>query len=236
MTKENNTDEARMEGMSYHLEGGADNPLLRVSLTRGKALQVERSSIAGMEGGLEIDPQVNAVKSRVVTEDCLLINRFQAVSSTGSVLIAPCLPGHILHHLLTTEQILYLRKSAFLASAPELQLTRLAEPQQALIPGSGLLLLQCKGTGDLWFNSYGAAHRLDVNGEIIVDADRILAWTEGLTCRQAPLKGYRTPWFIGEGLCCHLQGQGHVWLQSRSNRALLHRAREFRSAQRPRRS
>lgn len=227
MINKNTADKTRIEALSYRLEGGSDYPMLKVTLTPGKTLQVESSSIAGMEGGLEVHSRVNAIASRVVTEDNLFINRFHAQSSSGSVMIAPPLPGHILHHFLSAEHMLYLKKSAFLASTPNLTLVRLTEPPQALVSGTGLLLLQCKGTGDLWFNSYGAAHQLDVDGEIIVDADKIVAWTDGLVCRLAPLKGYRTSWFIGEGLSCHFQGQGRLWLQSRSCSALRHRAQEF---------
>lgn len=229
MTGNGNPEKTSDEGLPFRLEGGIDYPLLKVSLARGKALQVRCSSVAGMEGDLEIFPQMNALTSRVITGDSLFVNRFQAANSAGSVLVAPPLPGRILHHSLNNECILYLRKSAFLASVPDLQLVRQPEPPQGFATGTGLVLLQCKGTGDLWFNSYGAAHIIDVNGEVVVDADKIVAWTEGLICRLEPLKGYRTSWLIGEAPCYHFQGQGRVWLQSRCSRALSHRARKLTS-------
>ncbi len=225
MTGDSYPDKISEPGLPYRLEGGTDCPLLRVALEKGRALRVVCRSIVGMEGGLDVDPAINAIASRVMTEDNLLINPVHAATA-GSVLIAPALPGHILHYPVCNEHIIYLKQSAFLASTPNLQLIRLAEPQGATA-GTGLRLLQCKGTGDLWFNTYGAARVLDVDGEIFADADKIVAWTKGLTCRLAPLKGCRTAWLIGEGPGCHFQGHGRLWLQSHSSRALLHRCRGF---------
>lgn len=97
MTCDSNLDKIPGAGLPYRLEGGTDCPLLRVTLAKGGSLRVACPSVAGMEGGLGAGPPTNAIASRVMTEDNLLVNQFHAADAAGSVLIAPALPGHILH-------------------------------------------------------------------------------------------------------------------------------------------
>ncbi len=171
-----------------------------------------------MKGGL----------GRLLTGENLFINEFSSQRATGEIGIAPAIPGALLHRHLADNEIFFLRNSAFVAASNTLQVTVKSDLVKGLFSGAGLILVQCQGPGDIWFNAYGAAIEIDVDGEYIVDTDTIIAWTSGLNYKIAPLGGYKSFFFSGEGLVCKFQGQGRIWLQSRSPRALTRWARLFR--------
>ena len=81
--------------------------------------------------------------------------------------------------------------------------------------GQRLFLIRASGTGDLWFNTFGALVPVDVDGEYVVDTGHIVAFTEGLDYRVASVGGYKSLFFSGEGLVCRFSGRGRVWIQTR---------------------
>ncbi|MFM7927776.1 MAG: TIGR00266 family protein, partial [Pirellula sp.] len=86
--------------------------------------------------------------------------------------------------------------------------------------GEGLVRLKATGTGDVFFNSYGAILEVDVTDDYIVDTGYIVAFEDTLQYRVSVLPGLRGGgikrlFFSGEGLVCRFSGQGKVWVQTR---------------------
>ena len=63
--------------------------------------------------------------------------------------------------------------------------------------GESLFLIKCSGSGDLWFNTYGAMFEVDVDGEYVIDTGHIVAFTEGLITIFLGL-GAINPYFLVE--------------------------------------
>ncbi len=82
--------------------------------------------------------------------------------------------------------------------------------------------MEASGAGDLWFNSYGGIHPVQVNGSYVVDNGHIVAFDSGLTYTiKRAGKGLKALVASGEGFVCEFQGQGTVYIQSRNVGALV---------------
>ena len=81
--------------------------------------------------------------------------------------------------------------------------------------GESLFLIKCSGSGDLWFNTYGAMFEVDVDGEYVIDTGHIVAFTEGLDYDISRIGGYKSLFFSGEGFVCRFKGKGKIWAQTR---------------------
>jgi uncharacterized protein (TIGR00266 family) len=98
------------------------------------------------------------------------------------------------------------------------------------------VLLKASGTGDIFFNSYGAIMPIDVTGGFMVDTGYIVAFEDTLQYNVTVLPGLRTAgkiksfFFGGEGLVCQFTGTGRVWIQTRQISSFLAWVHPFRTA------
>jgi uncharacterized protein (TIGR00266 family) len=81
--------------------------------------------------------------------------------------------------------------------------------------GESLFLIRCSGTGDLWFNTFGAILIVEVKDNHVVDTGHVVAFTDGLQYDVSRVGGYKSLFFSGEGLVCRFRGEGKVWIQTR---------------------
>ena len=152
---------------------------------------------------------------RFLTGESLFINEFKAEQGKGEITIAPGPPGDLAHVYLEDETI-FLQNSSYVASSPQLNLeTKWQGLVKGFFSGESLFLIRCSGTGDLWFNTYGALVEIDVTQGYVVDTGFIVAFTDGLDYSVTKLGGYKSLFFSGEGFVCHFRGQGKVWIQTR---------------------
>ena len=94
--------------------------------------------------------------------------------------------------------------------------------------GENFFLIRCSGKGDLWFNTYGALIKIDVDGDYVVDTGNIVAFTSELQYSISKVGGYKSLFFSGEGLVCRFSGKGKVWIQTRGVYAFTSWAHWFR--------
>jgi uncharacterized protein (TIGR00266 family) len=87
----------------------------------------------------------------------------------------------------------------------------------------GLIMLRARGTGLLILSSYGAIHPIDLaeGQRYTIDTGHLVSFTEGLGFSVRTVGGIRSTLFSGEGLVVDLTGPGRVYMQTRSEDALL---------------
>jgi uncharacterized protein (TIGR00266 family) len=206
----------------YRLEGQPDFALLTVTIPAEKTLKVEASAMASMDTNLKLRTKMKGGLSRFLTGESLFINEFTAEGASGEITIAPGAPGDIAHVYLNNQTI-YLQNSAFLASSPALQLeTKWQGLTKGFFSGESFFLIRASGTGDLWFNTFGAIiEMLDADSTVTVDTGHIVAFTEGLEYEVGRLGGYKSLFLSGEGFVCRFRGSGKIWLQTRKPAAFL---------------
>lgn len=170
----------------------------------------------GVRGGL-----LKGVK-RLVSGESLFQNVFTASKAGESIWFAPGADGDMEEIILDGSQEMMLSSSAFVATVPTVTLDTKFSGVKGFFGKTGLFLIRCSGTGPLWFNGFGALHRVDIEpGQTyIVDNGHIVGFTGGLTFKVKTLGGLGTFLVGGEALVCEFSGHGSVWISTRSANAL----------------
>lgn len=213
----------------YAVMNRPDFAFLTVQIPAGQMLKVEASAMATMTPNLKMKTKMRGGLTRLVTGESIFLNEFTAYGGDGEIGIAPGAPGD-LEHVRLKGQVVYLQNSAFLASTPGVTVeSKWQGFVKGFFSGQSLFLIRCSGDGDLWFNTYGALIPIDVNGSYIVDTSYIVGFTEGLQYKVAPVGGYKSLFFSGEGLVCRFEGQGRVWVQTRQAPAFASWVHPFRT-------
>jgi uncharacterized protein (TIGR00266 family) len=201
--------------MNYTIDCRPDFAFLTVQVPVNQTLKVEASAMAAMSTNMRMKTKMRGGLSRFLTGESLFINEFTAEGGAGEIAIAPGSPGDLEHVYLQNETI-FLQNSAYVASDPAIALeTKWQGVVKGFFSGESLFLIRCSGTGDLWFNTYGAMFEVDVTEDYIVDTGHIVAFTEGLDYSVTRLGGYKSLFLSGEGLVCRFRGRGRVWIQTR---------------------
>ncbi len=148
----------------------------------------------------------------------MIINTF---TGPGEVTFAPATPGDTLNYRLDMST-LYLQRGAFMCHTDGIEVTGKWEGAKGFFSGKGLVLLKSSGTGDVFFNSYGAIMQFDIEDEFIVDTGYVVAFEDTLQYDVSVLPGLKIGgkiksfFFGGEGLVVRFRGQGRVWVQTRN--------------------
>jgi uncharacterized protein (TIGR00266 family) len=205
---------------SHSFDCRPDFGLLTVQIPANQTLEVEASAMAAMDANVTMKTKFKGGLGRFLTGESLFINEFTAEGGRGEIKIAPGAPGDI-SHIRLDDEVVFLQNSAFVASTTGvLAETKYQGLVKGFFSGEKLFLIKCSGSGDLWFNTYGALLDIDVSGEYVVDTGHIVAFTEGLDYDVRRVGGYKSLFFSGEGLVCRFRGDGKVWIQSRQVPAL----------------
>ena len=102
------------------------------------------------------------------------------------------------------------------------ELTGKWQGARGFFSGKGLVLLKASGTGDIFFNSYGAILEVDVQDEYLVDTGYVVAFEDTLHYEVTTVPGMKVGGklksflFGGEGFVVRYSGQGKVWVQTRA--------------------
>ena len=223
--------------LSYEISQRPDFSLLTVNLDQGKRVLAEPSAMVSMSAGMHLKAGfrggLGRSLGRMFGGESLIVNTFTAESSPGEIVFAAGPAGDVAYKRLDNSK-LFLQRGAYLANTEGVELTGKWQGAKGFFSGEGLVLLQASGTGDLFFNSYGAIMPIDVAGEFIVDTGYIVAFEDTLQYRVTVLPGLRSRgklksfFFGGEGLVCQFSGQGRVWVQTRQVTTFLSWANGYR--------
>ena len=199
---------------------------LELSLDAGEEIRAEAGSMVSHSRGIEIETAANggllgSLKRSVLGGESFFLNTFTA-NEAGTVTLAPPLPGDITERDLADET-LYVQSGSYLAASPEIEVDTEFGGGRSFFGGEGLFLLKLTGTGNAFLTSYGAIEAVKVGaGErYTVDTGHVVAFEGDLTFDVRRVGGMKSTLFSGEGLVCDFEGPGTLWLQTRSQDALL---------------
>lgn len=135
--------------------------------------------------------------------------------------VAPTLSGQIGYRHMNGETLV-LSSGAYVAHAGDVDMKMKFGGLKSLLAKEGAFMLEVSGVGDLWFNSYGGIHAVDVNGTYIVDNGHLVGY-EGNLSFNIKSAGGGLMGFVasGEGMVAEFQGQGRVYIQSRNLGSLV---------------
>ncbi|MFN0199346.1 MAG: TIGR00266 family protein [Planctomycetaceae bacterium] len=222
--------------LQYEIQMRPDFSMLKVHLEQGQKIFAEPSAMASMSPSLTMKAGMKggALKSlgRLMGGESMIVNTFTAANGPGEVVFAPGHLGDTQHYRLTGGSLM-LQRGAYMANSDGVEVTGKWQGAKGFFSGEGLVLLKASGTGDVFFNSYGAILEIDVVGDHIVDTGYIVAFEDTLQYKVTTLPGlrgggFKRLFFSGEGLVCRFSGQGKVWVQTRFVSPYLSWIHQFR--------
>ncbi len=218
--------------MKNTIEYGPAYAMATVDLDSGEAVTVEAGSMVGMSDGLQIKTHIGGNKGgffgalwnfllafirKFLGGETLFVNTYSPPGGqNGKVLVAPALPGDIVHYDLDGVRSLMVQGSSYLASTGDITIKTKFGGLKSLFSGDGAFWLKCTGTGDLWINCYGAIHEIDVEGSYIVDTGHVVAFDDSLDYKIKGSGSLKSTLLSGEGLTMHFKGHGKLFIQSRT--------------------
>ena len=118
---------------------------------------------------------------------------------------------------------LFVQSGSFLASEMGIDIETKWGGATSFFSSEGLFLLNLKGAGEALLSSFGAIHKLTLDGsnDVIIDTGHVVAFEPTVQWKVKKVAGFITSLMSGEGLVCEFSGTGDVWLQTRSNQAFL---------------
>ena len=184
--------------------------------------------MTGMSGGIDIMTKaqggiLGGLKRQVLGGESFFINTFSANRGPGEVIVAPPLPGDIIHMPLDGSGAMMVQSGSWLAGEASVTIDTKWGGAKTFFAGEGLFLLKCTGQGDMLIASYGAIFEkeLAAGEEYKVDTGHIVAFEEGLGMQVNKVGGWKSTLLSGEGLVATFTGPGKLWQQSRSPQDLL---------------
>ena len=224
---------------AYEISQRPDFSMVTLRMNQGQKVFSEPSAMAAMTPSIKLKAGfkggIGKTLGRAFGGESLIINTLEAATEPGEVSFAPGVQGDVVHYALQNNTI-YLQRGAFLLHSEGIELTGKWQGAKGFFSGQGLVLLKASGTGDLFFNSYGAILAVDVTDQYYVDTGYIVAFEDTLQYQVTVLPGLRAGgkiksfFFGGEGLVCQFSGQGRVWIQTRHPQTFLSWVHPFRPA------
>jgi len=179
-----------------------------------------------LRGGL-----LASAKRKLLGGESLFLNTFTATRAGESVYLAPAAEGDIAEFQVRPQESLFIHSGAFLAAESSVKLDTKWGGAKGFF-GAGLFLLKAEGEGRVLVSAYGALHPVDVSGAgFICDNENVVAFTEGLNYQVRRIGGMKALLLSGEGLVCHFQGRGRLWMQTRNPSRLAAWVHPFRRVQ-----
>ncbi len=216
--------------MQFEIHGNPDYGDLEVQLAPGDTILSESGAMNRMSGRLDVGSQLlgglfRSLVRKVLGGESLFLAEYKATGAS-SVGFSPRLPGTVLHRRLDGGSF-FLTGGSFLACTPGVELNLRFGGIKAFFSKEGAFYIECRGTGDVFYNSFGAVVEREVNGSMIVDNGHLVAWDPTIDYEITTTGGLKQTLFSGEGLVMKFSGKGKILLQSRHLGGLVNWIRPY---------
>lgn len=215
--------------------------MLEIEMGPGEKIHAESGAMVGKDPHIKLETKArggifSSLKRKMLGGESFFVNTFSCDGQGGTLYLAPGIDGSVHEHELS-DNALFIQSGSYLADTGDVTVDSKWGGAKTFFSREGLFVLKASGTGKVFFNSYGAIHRVDLNNEsYIVDTGYMVAWTEGLQYQVTKVGGLKNFFFSGEGLVCKLTGTGSLWIQTRNPDSLAAFLHPFRRVEKRKRS
>lgn len=199
-----------------------------VQMDAGEEIQAETGAMVSMSANITLQTEMKggflgALGRSIMGGESFFTSRYRADGGPGEVTLAPPLPGDVT--VLNLEgHTMFLKSGAYLAGGAGLSIDSKWGGARGFFGGGGLFLLRVSGQGPVVFNSYGALHwkQLQPGERYVVDTGHVVGFSDGMAFQvRKAAKGWGSTIMSGEGLVCEFTGPGLLYMQTRSEEALV---------------
>jgi uncharacterized protein (TIGR00266 family) len=195
--------------------------MARVMLAPGESIVAESGAMVGMSTNVHMQTQAGGLMGglkRLFGGESFFRNTFTAQGGPGEVLLAHALCGDMVS-LPMTPQGYFIQSSAYIASSPDVQVETQSGGFRGFFSGAGIFILKATSQqpGQVVVGAFGGLQELACNGDMVIDTGHLVAWDTTLQYSVGKSgSGWIASYLSGEGLVCHFQGQGRIWIQTRN--------------------
>jgi uncharacterized protein (TIGR00266 family) len=197
-----------------------------VKLTPQERIRADSGAMVSHSAGVAVETKAEgglfkSLGRAVLGGESFFQNFWQAGPQGGEVTFAPDLPGDIIEIDMTGTPLM-IQSGSYLASENGIELsTKLSA--KAFKAGEGVSMLEATGRGKLLVSSYGAIFEktLAAGEKYTVDTSHLVAFDGTMEMHAQAVGGLKSTMLSGEGFVVELSGPGHIYLQTRSPKALI---------------
>lgn len=193
-----------------------------VTLEPGEAITAEASAMASMDARLSMATElagnpVEALLKKFLGGESLFVNVFKnSTAEPAEIVLTQNTIGDMEIVELQAGESLCFQPGAYIAHVGKVNIGIQWAGFASLFAGEGLFKLKLTGPGLVLFGAYGGISQHAIDGDFIVDNGHVVAYTPDITMNIRLSGGLIGSVTSGEGLINRLQGQGKIYLQSRS--------------------
>jgi uncharacterized protein (TIGR00266 family) len=212
--------------MQAVVKGSPSFAYIEVDLGPGESVIAESDAMSSMAADLELKTSFNGgcisgLLKKFLGGESLFINTFtNRTNETRRLVLVQKTPGDIRQMELNGGSIC-LQPGAYVASTPGLKLGLSWGGIGSFLAKEGLFKLMISGTGTLWFGAYGGLVEKEIRGDYIVDTSHLVAYPPGMKLKTQLAGGIFSSLLGGEGLVTRVEGNGTIFLQTRSLSGLV---------------
>lgn len=193
--------------------------LAQVWLQPNESVTAESGAMVGMSTNVQMQTQSGGILKglkRMFGGESFFRNTFTAQQGQGEVLFATPLCGDMAVLDVGARQW-NVQNSAFIACSAGVDVKTKSGGFKGMFSGAGLFMLETQGQGQMIIGAFGALEAIQVDGSIVIDTGHLAAWESTLQYKVGKSgSGWIASFLSGEGLVCHFEGRGTVYLQSRN--------------------
>jgi uncharacterized protein (TIGR00266 family) len=183
--------------------------IAQIWLQPNESVMAESGAMMGMSTNVNIQTQSGGILKgikRMFGGESFFRNTFTAQGGQGEVLFTTPLCGDMAV-LEVGERQWLIQNSAYVASSPTVDVATQSS-LKGIFSGAGLFVL----------GTEGAIEPMQIHGTMVVDTGHLVAWESTLKYRIGKSgSGWIASWLSGEGLACHFEGEGQIYIQSRNS-------------------
>jgi uncharacterized protein (TIGR00266 family) len=197
-----------------------------VTLEPGEKITAEAGAMVSMDADVSMSTEfsggfLSALMRKFFGGESLFVNVFRNNSNRPvTVILTQGMIGDI-EALKLDGRTICLQPGAYIAHTPGAKMGVKWAGFASWFAGEGLFKLQFSGNGRVLFGSYGGITQKEINGELIVDNSHLVAYDAGIKMNIGLSGNLISSLTSGEGFINRLQGNGTIFLQSRSVSGLV---------------
>lgn len=212
--------------MKYDIRYKPAFATLFLTLNPGEQIFAEAGAMASMSGKIAMDTTffgglIPGLLKAFLGGESLFLNEFSnKTQSPQEIVLTQSTIGDITHIQLSGESIC-LQPGAYIAHTKgtkvELQWAGFA----SWFSGEGLFKLKLSGNGMIFFGAYGGLSEVNVDSSFVVDSGHLVAYAPSIKMNVGLSGSMFGSLTSGEGFVNKLEGNGKIYLQSRSMGGLV---------------
>lgn len=208
--------------MEIKVDGRPAFGYLHVDLAPGESFIAESDAMASMSAEMEMKAKFNGgffrgVGKKMFAGESLFVNEFSnPTQKTLRLTLTQGFPGDIMMMDLKEGENFYMQPGAYICSEKSVKLKMKWAGFHSWFGGEGLFRLKVEGPGKFVFGAYGGLIEKEIDGELIVDTDHLVAYPPGFEIKTQLSGGLISSFTSGEGFVMRVKGKGKVILQTRS--------------------